>query len=147
MISYNCTNTHSTHNTPERIDLCMITVDLKSRIPIYEQIVDSVKSAILSRALLPDEQLPAVRRLAVELAINPNTIQKAYAILEAQGIVYSVAGRGSFVSSETGALFDLHRAKIAEDLKKNFNDAKISGMEKEEILLLLESIWEGDRQV
>ncbi|MBQ7821671.1 MAG: GntR family transcriptional regulator [Clostridia bacterium] len=112
----------------------MITVDLKSRVPIYEQIVDSVKSAILSGLLGPDEQLPAVRKLAVELAINPNTIQKAYTILEAQSIVYSIPGRGSFVSADTGALADAHHAKLISELKQLLDDAKRSGISKKEIL-------------
>ena len=76
----------------------MITVDLRSRKPIYEQIVDNVKALVLTGVMKPDEQLPAVRKLAVDLTINPNTIQKAYAILEAQQIVYSIPGRGIFIS-------------------------------------------------
>ena len=112
----------------------MITVDLKSRIPIYEQIVDSVKNAILSGILSPNEQLPAVRKLAVELAINPNTIQKAYLILEAQEIVYSIPGRGSFVADDTSALVDSHRAKVISDLKSLIEDATKCGISKSELV-------------
>ena len=120
----------------------MITVVLKSRIPIYEQIVDSVKSAILSGLLKPDEQLPAVRKLAVELAINPNTIQKAYAILESQQIVYSLPGRGSFVSADTGALLDAHHAKIINELKSLISEAEKTGISRGEILALIENYGE-----
>lgn len=120
----------------------MITVDLKSRIPIYEQIVDSVKSAILSGILKPDEQLPAVRKLAVELAINPNTIQKAYTILETQNIVYSLPGRGSFVSHDTEALFDAHHAKVISDLKRCLEEARKSGIARDEIEALADKFWD-----
>ncbi|MBQ4137193.1 MAG: GntR family transcriptional regulator [Clostridia bacterium] len=116
----------------------MITVDLKSRIPIYEQIVDSVKSAILSGILSPNEQLPAVRKLAVELAINPNTIQKAYLILEAQEIVYSIPGRGSFVADDTSALIDSHRARVLSELKSLVEDAARCKIPKSELLKAVE---------
>ena len=65
--------------------------------PIYEQIVDRYRHLILMGALAPDEQMPSVRSLAMELSTNPNTVQKAYAELERQGYLYSVKGRGSFV--------------------------------------------------
>lgn len=116
----------------------MITVDLRSRVPIYEQIVDSIKSAILSGCLQPDEQLPAVRKLAVELAINPNTIQKAYSILESQQIVYSLPGRGNFVSADPSALMQSHRAKIMSELVELLHEADRSGIPREEILELIE---------
>ena len=77
----------------------MILIDYKSRKPIYEQIIDNIKSLVVSGVLKRDEQLPSVRQLAQQLAINPNTIQKAYAELERQGVIYSLKGRGSFVGS------------------------------------------------
>ena len=77
----------------------MILIDYKSRKPIYEQIIDSIKSLIVSGVLERDDQLPSVRQLAQELAINPNTIQKAYGELEREGVIYSLKGRGSFVGS------------------------------------------------
>ena len=73
----------------------MILIDYKSRKPIYEQIIDSIKSLIVSGVLERDDQLPSVRQLAQELAINPNTIQKAYGELEREGVIYSLKGRGS----------------------------------------------------
>ena len=76
----------------------MIILDYQDRRPIYEQIVEKFQALILSGALPPDSQLPSVRRLAMELSINPNTIQRAYAQLEKEGFVYPVKGRGNFVS-------------------------------------------------
>lgn len=75
----------------------MFELDLRSRSPIYEQLVNKIKELIINNVLKPDEQLPAVRVLASELTINPNTIQKAYRELEHSGYIYSVPGKGSFV--------------------------------------------------
>ena len=65
----------------------MILIDYKSRTPIYEQIIENVKTLIVSGVLERDQQLPSVRQLAQELAINPNTIQRAYQELEREGII------------------------------------------------------------
>ena len=79
----------------------MIAIDVQSRKPIYEQIVERFETLIVSGVLAPDSQLPSVRALAMELSINPNTIQKAYTMLEQEGFIYPVRGRGNFVSGET----------------------------------------------
>lgn len=75
-----------------------ISIDFRNRKPIYEQIVDRFETLIVNGVLNADSQLPSVRALAVELSINPNTIQKAYSILEQNGYIYPVKGRGNFVS-------------------------------------------------
>ncbi|MBR0411404.1 MAG: GntR family transcriptional regulator [Eubacterium sp.] len=75
----------------------MIVLDYRDKRPIYEQIVDRMQTLILSGVLEPDEKLPSVRALAVDLSINPNTIQRAYSELEREGFIYSVKGRGNFV--------------------------------------------------
>ncbi|HEX3033069.1 MAG TPA: GntR family transcriptional regulator, partial [Bacillota bacterium] len=75
----------------------MLQLDFRSRIPVYEQLIDRIKEQIIHQVLKRDEQLPSVRELAIELTVNPNTIQKAYRELEHQGFIYSVPGKGSFV--------------------------------------------------
>lgn len=75
----------------------MIIIDYKDTRPIYEQVVDKFIDLILKGVLLPDEQMPSVRNLAMDISINPNTIQKAYMELERQGYIYAVKGRGNFV--------------------------------------------------
>lgn len=70
--------------------------------PIYEQVKDSLRRLIVSGALPPDEKLPSVRELACELAINPNTIQRAYHELESEGYICSVPGKGSFACERAG---------------------------------------------
>ena len=76
----------------------MIVIDYRDRKPIYEQIVEKFQMLIIKGVLEPDTQMPSVRSLATELSINPNTIQKAYSLLEQQGFIYPVKGRGNFVS-------------------------------------------------
>lgn len=80
----------------------MIGIDLQNRRPIYEQVVERFETLIVNGVLEPDSQMPSVRSLATELSINPNTIQKAYSVLEQEGYIYPVKGRGNFVSGNQG---------------------------------------------
>jgi len=73
-------------------------LDLKSGVPFYRQIVDQIRYAIASRQLLPGEQLPTIRDLAVQLEINPNTARKAYSELEILGVLDTQQGTGTFVA-------------------------------------------------
>ncbi|MBE6680202.1 MAG: GntR family transcriptional regulator [Ruminococcaceae bacterium] len=108
-------------------------VDLRSRTPIFEQIVNSVRDLVIKGFLKPDEHLPSVRALAAELAINPNTIQKAYGELERQGVIYSLAGRGNFVASDISVLRDAHREELLLALGKSVKAASDYGISKDEI--------------
>ena len=81
----------------------MLTLNYRDSRPIYGQIKDGLRRMIVTGALGPDEKLPSVRSMAVDLAINPNTIQRAYAELEAEGFIYSVPGKGSFAARQTRA--------------------------------------------
>ncbi|MCL2578593.1 MAG: GntR family transcriptional regulator [Oscillospiraceae bacterium] len=76
----------------------MIQLDLQSRVPIYEQLKSKICELAMAGALKPNDQLPSVRSFARDLGINPNTVQKTYQDLEREGIIYSVAGKGSFLS-------------------------------------------------
>ena len=77
----------------------MIALNYRDSRPIYEQIKEGFRRLILTGALATGEKLPSVRELATELAINPNTIQRAYRELEAEGFIYSIAGKGSFAAA------------------------------------------------
>lgn len=120
----------------------MIIIDYKDNRPIYEQIVEKFKTLILKGALHPDEQMPSVRNLAMELSINPNTIQKAYAELERQGFIYTVKGRGNFVSGNESLL-----AERKEDCMKQIlalvKEAMEYGVSREEILA---GITKGEKE-
>ena len=76
----------------------MIRLDYRDSRPIYEQVRDGLRRLMVTGVMQPGEQLPSVRSLAMELAINPNTIQRAYELLEAEGYVSSVPGKGSFAA-------------------------------------------------
>lgn len=76
----------------------MIALNYRDSRPIYEQIKESVRKLILSGAMTAGGRLPSVRELAADLAINPNTIQRAYRELESEGFIYSIAGKGSFAA-------------------------------------------------
>lgn len=116
----------------------LIELDLRSRQPIYEQLVEKLKQLIIHRILKQDEQLPSIRALAQQLSINPNTIQKAYRELEAQGYIYSVKGKGSFVNnlSEIDNQADIRRLK--EQLRKLIAEAMFLGLTREELMRLIQ---------
>ena len=120
----------------------VITVDTRDRKPIYEQLTENIRRLVLQGVLQPNEQLPSVRALAVELAINPNTIQKAYAELERQGITYSLPGRGSFISDNITELSRAQLAQSADALRAAMKAAKDAGMTRTEALALLSEAWE-----
>ena len=80
----------------------MLQLDYRDARPIYEQVKDGLRRLVVTGAIQERERLPSVRQLAASLAINPNTIQKAYEALEAEGYVRSIPGKGSFASPHTG---------------------------------------------
>ena len=81
----------------------MVHINYRDPRPIYEQVKDGFRKLILTGVLQPDERMPSVRELATNLAINPNTIQRAYRELEQEGYICSVPGKGSFVTDASDA--------------------------------------------
>ena len=117
----------------------MIFIDYTDTRPIYEQIVERFKTLILKDVMKPDEQMPSVRNLAMELSINPNTIQKAYAELERQGFIYTVKGRGSFVSGD-GGLVEKRKNEYMEQILALVEEALEIGMSKAELIHEIEML-------
>lgn len=115
----------------------MFQLDLRSRVPIYEQLVEKLKELIIHEVVQADEQLPSVRQLAAQLTINPNTIQKAYRELEHQGYIYSLPGKGKFVAPQANTTNSEKVKKMKKDLVKLISEALYLGMKKEEILSLI----------
>ena len=113
----------------------MIPITLKSRDPrpIYLQVKESLRQLIISGVLTPESKLPSVREIAGTLAINPNTIQRAYRELEAEGFIYSIPGKGSFVSPNREiSQEELHRRW--EDLDHAVRELKFLGVSEEELI-------------
>lgn len=117
----------------------MILIDYKDRRPIYEQIIERFQQMILCGALQADEPMPSVRSLAMELSINPNTIQRAYQELERNGYIYTIKGKGSFVSDNTGAAMN-KRQEVKKELQDFMEKALAAGISKEELLELTNEI-------
>lgn len=122
----------------------MIIIDYKDRRPIYEQIVERFQMLIVKGVLEPDSQMPSVRGLATELAINPNTIQKAYAILEQQGFIYPVKGRGNFVAGGVKLVEEKQNAHL-ENVRAAFRQAKEMGISRERLLEELDEVYKEER--
>lgn len=114
----------------------MIVIDYRDRRPIYEQIVERFQELILKDILEPDNQLPSVRNLAMELSINPNTIQRAYTQLEQEGYIYSVQGKGSFVS-ENDSLVLKKKEEILDEASKLAKIAKEYGIKKNKFISVI----------
>ena len=115
----------------------MIIIDYKDTRPIYEQIVGKMQTLILKGVLPNDSKLPSVRNLAIELSINPNTIQKAYAELERRGFLYTVKGRGNFVHYQD-VLLDEKKAQLVDKIKQIIKEAEELGIKKEELFMAVD---------
>lgn len=106
----------------------MFELDLRSRLPIYEQLVEKIKQLIVNNVLKPDEQLPTVRVLAGELSLNPNTVQKAYRELEYRGYIYSLPGKGNFVRPTVPENNSLPLQSLENDLERILSEMLYLGM-------------------
>ncbi len=123
----------------------MIIIDFKDRRPIYEQITERLQELILKGILEPDSQLPSVRNLAMDLSINPNTIQRAYMELERRGYIYSVKGRGSFIAAND-RLIQGRKEEIFDSVRKLIKDAKDIGITREQFINIAEDCFEGRKR-
>ncbi len=120
----------------------MLTVNFQSRTPVYQQLYDDVVRLASLGVLKSDTKLPPVRVLATELGINPNTVSKAYKMLEQDGYIYSTVGRGSFVSDKL-CNGEAERIALRQELKQSLKKAYKNGVTKEEIVNMIEQIIEG----
>lgn len=116
----------------DRGDRVFLTLNYKSRKPLCDQLCDGVIRLAACGGLEPGEQLPSVRSLAQELGINPNTVQKAYRILESQGVLETVPGKGSFLASENNAQEQL-RLRTKKTLGVALQEALDRGLTVEEV--------------
>ncbi|MED4040885.1 GntR family transcriptional regulator [Niallia taxi] len=113
----------------------MFELDIRSRTPIYEQLVEKFVELIVTGVLKADEQLPSVRTLATQVTINPNTIQKAYRELEVKGYIYSVKGKGSYVKASEFIQDASKKVEALAKLDKAIKEALYLGVSPEELVL------------
>ncbi|WNB91201.1 GntR family transcriptional regulator [Bacillus sp. NEB1478] len=118
----------------------MFDLDVRSRKPIYEQLVEKLKELIMNDVLKVDEQLPSVRTLAQQLTINPNTIQKAYRELETQGYIYSIKGKGSFVNATVNSVNTEKLEKVKKELVRLLTEAMYLGVTPQELQTIISDI-------
>ena len=122
----------------------MLTVNFSSRTPVYQQLYDDVIRLVSLGVLKSDTKLPPVRILATELGINPNTVQKAYKMLEKDAYIYSTVGRGSFVSNKLDQN-QAEKIQAKKDLKESIDKAYKKGITKDEMIELVDEITSGGR--
>lgn len=120
----------------------MIILDYKDRRPIYEQVSEKFKELMLCGVISENESMPSVRSLAMDLSINPNTIQRAYAELERQGYIYTVKGKGSFAAENT-AIKENRRKEILIQVSEVIDEAIQIGIPDEEIKKMVEIQYEA----
>lgn len=126
----------------------MIEIDVRSRVPIYEQIINSVKHLSLNGVLGADEKLPSVRELSQQMTINPNTVQKAYQELERQGIIYVKRGQGSFINPTIKAINkEVSMEKIREMLKQVVLECMYLDIDKDELVKIVRETYDKGQQV
>lgn len=123
----------------------MFQLDFRSREPIYEQIKQQVTQFAMTGVWKPHDQLPPVRQVALELNVNPNTIQKAYQQLDQAGVIYSVPGRGSFIAplTKTNAYV---REQVVSSLSKAVSQAVANGWTAEEVVGIVHELLEGKEE-
>lgn len=110
----------------------MIILDNQDRRPIYEQLKSRITELVLMEVYPADMQLPSVRSLARELGVNPNTVQKAYQELERDKVIYTISGKGSFISTNP-LVRERRRQEALEKLKGAVQSCRRAGVPKEEI--------------
>lgn len=118
----------------ERNVILMIYLDYQSRIPIYEQIVQEIEKYVALKILKPGEQIYSIRDMATQLGINPNTVKKAYSILEQKGIIVSLSTKGTYITQNIDDILKEVIDKKISEIKETIKEIEKYGMSKDEIL-------------
>lgn len=119
----------------------MFQIDVMSRTPVYEQFIDQVEKFILAGVLAEGDKIPSVRSLSMELSVNPNTIQKAISELDRRGIIYSVPGKGCFVSEKAKKALQVLRRGSLKELSSQLRELALAGISKDEIMSCVNEVF------
>ena len=115
-----------------------INLDYQSRIPIYEQIVNNIEKYVAVGILREKSQIPSIRELANNLGINPNTVKKAYDILENKGVIMTISTKGTFISNNTKMVLENKIDKEINLIKDKNRELENMGISKKEIMERIE---------
>lgn len=112
----------------------MINLDYQSRMPIYEQIVQGIERYVALDILKPEEQIPSIREMATELGVNPNTVKKAYTILEQMGVIVTLSTKGTFITPKTEKVLKKSIDEKIKEIKNSIQEIEKYGISREEII-------------
>lgn len=125
----------------------MIQLDFGDHRPLYEQIKEKLKELIISGALAENEKIPSVRELAASLAINPNTIQKAYKDLESEGYIYSRRASGSFVMPRKAVAENTEQANLLEQFDSLVKEMMFCGINRSDLEKHIKNIYNKEENL
>lgn len=119
----------------------MFQIDAMSRQPVYEQLINQIEHFILTGILGTKDQIPSVRSLALQLSVNPNTIQKAYSELDRRGIIYSVPGKGCFISEDAHEILSQYKRQKLSELEELMYELSLAGVTKEQMIQCIDNVF------
>ena len=121
----------------------MFQLDNLSSVPIYEQLIRKIKENIMKGYLNPGDHLPSVRKMARELNVTPNTVQKAYSMLEQERVIMTVRGKGAFVADKKPEIDNRQKLEeLRREIKPLIMELLYSGVEKSDIIIMIEEFFE-----
>ena len=112
----------------------MINLDYQSREPIYEQIVTQIEKYVSLGLIKPAEQIPSIREMATALGINPNTVKKAYTILEQKGVIVTLSTKGTYITEKTDKVSEKVKENRISNIKREIKELEKMGMNIDEII-------------
>lgn len=121
----------------------MFVIDVMSRVPVYEQLINQVEEQILTGLLNSGDKMPSVRSLSVSFSINPNTIQKAYTELNRMKLIITVPGKGSFVSSQALNILGTSSREKMPEFKQAIKELALAGITKSEIMEAVDEVFKN----
>lgn len=124
----------------------MFQIDVMSRVPVYEQLISQIEKFILTGVLAEGDKIPSVRALSMELSVNPNTIQKAISELDRRGIIYSVPGKGCYISDKAKKALQISKRDNLNSLCEQMRELALAGVGKDEIIACVNEVF-GEEDV
>lgn len=123
----------------------MYFIDIMSRTPIYEQIVEQTEELIIKELLLPGAKMPSIRSLSSQLSTNPNTIQKAISELDRRELITCVPGKGCYISQNAKDIISDRNKNKTVDFHHLTEELFLSGVKKEQLINIIEEVYKNDK--